>query len=58
MFKSLLKWTVRLTVVAALVAGVARILGSRSGATGTSGPIATIGGDTWPPVPVNPDRQG
>ncbi|HEX3841051.1 MAG TPA: hypothetical protein VHU85_09700 [Acidimicrobiales bacterium] len=57
MFKSLLKWTVRLTVVAAVAAGVARLLGSRSGSTGTSGPIATIGGDTWPPVPVNPDRQ-
>lgn len=58
MFKSLLKWTVWLTAVAAVVAGVARLLGSRSGGPGTSGPIATIGGDTWPPVPVNPDRQG
>jgi hypothetical protein len=45
-------------VVAAVAAGVARALSSRSGTNGTSGPIATIGGDTWPPVPVNPDRQG
>ncbi|HWE70966.1 MAG TPA: hypothetical protein VG205_11410 [Acidimicrobiales bacterium] len=57
MFKTLLKWSVRLAVVAGVATAVSRALGSRSGADGTSGPIATIGGDTWPPVPVNPDRQ-
>ncbi len=57
MFKKLLKWTVRLAVVAAVATAVSRALGSKPG-DGTSGPIATIGGDTWPPVPPKPDRPG
>jgi hypothetical protein len=58
MIKKLLKWSVRLAVVAAVATAVSRALGSKSGSDGTSGPIATIGGDTWPPVPTNPNRPG
>jgi hypothetical protein len=58
MIKKLLKWSVRLAVVAAVATAVSRALGSKSDGDGTSGPIATIGGDTWPPVPANPDRPG
>ncbi|HEY1987853.1 MAG TPA: hypothetical protein VGG43_00135 [Acidimicrobiales bacterium] len=58
MIKKLLKWSVRLAVVAAVATAVSRALGSKSGSDGNSGPIATIGGDTWPPVPTNPGRPG
>lgn len=58
MLKTLVKWSIRLTLVAGVATAVARVLGSRSdGAGRTEGSIPTIGGDTWPPVPVNPDRK-
>jgi hypothetical protein len=58
MFKTLLKWSIRLTLVAGVASALARVLGSRSAGAGrTEGSIPTIGGDTWPPVPVNPDRK-
>ncbi len=54
MIKTVLKWTRRLAVLAALAALVARVLES----TGQAGPqrAPVIGGDTWPPVPLNPNR--
>lgn len=58
MIKKLLKWSVRLAVVAAVATAVSRALGSKSAGDGTSGPIPPIGGDTWPPVPTNPGRPG
>jgi hypothetical protein len=58
MFKTLLKWSIRLTLVAGVATALARVLGSRSADAGRAeGSIPTIGGDTWPPVPVNPDRK-
>jgi hypothetical protein len=38
----------------AVAAGAARLfLGPKTGSTTATG-VPTIGGDTWPPVPVNP----
>lgn len=55
--KSLVRWTIGVTVVAAAVALVGRVLRTpdRSARTG-GGVFPSIGGDTWPPVPANPDR--
>jgi hypothetical protein len=52
-------WALRAAVVAALAVLAARILrtGRPSGA-GASPAAPVIGGDTWPPVPLNPDRTG
>ncbi len=51
----------RVLVVAGAFAAVAvirRILGSRAGVgRGTADSLPAIGGDTWPPVPVNQDRR-
>jgi hypothetical protein len=51
--KTSFRWAGRLTVVAAVAVVVVRILRrvDRSGKP-------SLGGDTWPPVPVNPDRHG
>jgi hypothetical protein len=58
MFKTLVKWSIRLTLVAVAATAVARVLGARSDTAGrTERSIPTIGGDTWPPVPVNPDPK-
>jgi hypothetical protein len=55
--KSMLRWMRRLALLAAAVAIVRRFVDSdnRPGRGATAAP--TIGGDTWPPVPVNPDRH-
>jgi hypothetical protein len=55
MVKTSLTWTfVAAGAVAALVA-VRRLRGSGPGSPRWPAP-PVIGGDTWPPVPVNPDR--
>lgn len=41
--------------VLSVVAVARRVLGSRTHTTGTA--VPSIGGDTWPPVPANPERQ-
>jgi len=55
--KSKLRWMGRLALLAAAVAIVRRLLDSdnRPGRGANAAP--TIGGDTWPPVPLNPDRD-
>ena len=62
--KSLVRWSVRLAVLAGVVALVGRALAGRPGAADGAGPSApgegvfpSITGDTWPPVPVNPARE-
>jgi len=53
--RTVLLWSRRLLVVALVGAVVMRILGSRGrSARGGSVLVPDIGGDTWPPVPVNP----
>jgi len=56
MVKRIAIWgLVGIGVVAA--AGAARLfLAPRTGSTRSTG-VPTIGGDTWPPVPLNPDRH-
>ena len=56
MVKRLAVWS--LVGIGAVAAAnvVRRLLAPRTGSTASSG-IPTIGGDTWPPVPLNPDRQ-
>lgn len=51
------KWVLRLALLAALASLVARIIESTSRQSGPEG-FPVIGGDTWPPVPTNPARQG
>lgn len=55
----MLKWIRRLVLLAILAAVVARVLKSTKGEGGVVGREAfpSIGGDTWPPVPLNPDRR-
>ncbi|HEY4946680.1 MAG TPA: hypothetical protein VII19_02200 [Acidimicrobiales bacterium] len=59
MVRKSFKWAGRLAVVAALAAVAARLLGSRaaSGRAG-DGVLPSIGGDTWAPVPTNPNQRG
>jgi hypothetical protein len=64
MVKSLVRWSVRLAVLAGVVALVGRALAGRPAGTDGAGPSApgagvfpSITGDTWPPVPVNPARE-
>ena len=52
MVKKTFRWAVGLTLVAVVVSAVVRVFAGRSD-TSTA---PTIGGDTWPPVPLNPDR--
>jgi hypothetical protein len=56
MIKRSLVWAAIAAGVLA-AAGAARLmLTPRTGTSRASG-IPTIGGDTWPPVPLNPNRQ-
>ena len=56
--RTLFTWLRRLALLAALFAVVQRIL-RRVNASGTPGgaTFPPIVGDTWPPVPTNPDRR-
>ena len=56
MVKRLAVWSLLGIGVVAAASVVRRLLAPRTGSTRSSG-IPTIGGDTWPPVPLNPDRQ-
>jgi hypothetical protein len=57
MVRTVLRWSFRLAVGAAVATAVARLLASRSGG-GSGELLPTITGDTWPPVPTNPAREG
>ncbi len=55
----MLRWLRRLALVTLLAAAARWLVGamSRRNRDRNGGP-PTIGGDTWPPVPVNPARDG
>jgi hypothetical protein len=56
MSSSLIRWTLRIAALGVVAMVVARLLAGRS--TGDDGPVLpAITGDTWPPVPTNPDRK-
>ncbi|MGO9027644.1 MAG: hypothetical protein ACLQOZ_03305 [Acidimicrobiales bacterium] len=55
MSRTLLRWALRLALVATVAAVVGRLLAGRSAGDGRVFPAIT--GDTWPPVPTNPDRR-
>lgn len=59
MVRKSIKLAGRLAVLGMLAVVVVRLLGSEtaSGRTG-NGVLPSIGGDTWPPVPTNPNQQG
>jgi hypothetical protein len=57
MSKRLVRGLVAVGLVATTVAVARRLLGPASGSTARGAKAApVIGGDTWPPVPVNPER--
>jgi hypothetical protein len=56
MVKRLAVWSLVGIGMVAAAGAARRFLAPRTGSTRSSG-IPTIGGDTWPPVPLNPDRQ-
>jgi hypothetical protein len=47
----------RLALVVTVAAVVSRIFRRTEGSGGVGEVLPSIGGDTWPPVPVNPDRR-
>jgi hypothetical protein len=59
MVRKSIKWAGCLAVLGMLAVVVVRLLGSgtASGRTG-DGVLPSIGGDTWPPVPTNPNLRG
>ncbi len=55
--RGLLTWLRRLALLAALFAVAQRVLRRINSADNTGGgTFPPIVGDTWPPVPTNPDR--
>jgi hypothetical protein len=48
------KWGLRLVLLAAVAGVISRFIPSPD--QPGDGSFADIGGDTWPPVPTNPDR--
>ncbi len=54
--RTVLGWSLRLAVLALVLAALGRLLRSR-GAQPEGGLFPSIVGDTWPPVPPNPDRE-
>jgi|NGEPerStandDraft_6_1074524.scaffolds.fasta_scaffold66132_2 hypothetical protein len=58
MVRKSIKWAGRLAVLGMLAVVVVRLLGSgtASGRTG-DGVLPSIGGDTWAPVPTNPNQR-
>ena len=58
MLRILMRGTLTLAILAGVGAVVARALGRRPGDGSVDDRmIPAIGGDTWPPVPVNPNRK-
>jgi hypothetical protein len=56
---TILRWTFRALVLAAAVGGLLRLVGRLTGPGGAAGPaFPSIGGDTWPPVPVKQPQPG
>jgi hypothetical protein len=54
----MLRWLRRLIVVALLGAAIRWLAGASGRRTRARNDFPpTIGGDTWPPVPVNPTRE-
>jgi hypothetical protein len=53
MARKLVRWAKALVVVAVVLVVINRVRASGS----AGGDVPTIGGDTWPPVPVNADRH-
>jgi hypothetical protein len=52
----LLKWVLRIAVVATAAVMARRAWRPGPGTDPVGGFLPSIGGDTWPPVPTNPDR--
>ncbi len=48
-----MRWAKALVVLAVVIAIINRVRASGS----AGGDVPTIGGDTWPPVPLNAGRQ-
>lgn len=63
MVKTLFRWSLRLAILVGVVTLLGRALAGRGGnghtrvAGSGRGAFPSITGDTWPPVPVNPDRE-
>ena len=58
MRSKLWKWTKRLVILGVVAAVTARILESTTPSDGAADRrLPSIGGDTWPPVPINPNRS-
>jgi hypothetical protein len=58
MTRTLGKWAGRLVVLTMVAVAIARILESTAPSDRTGGEqLPAVGGDTWPPVPLNPDRN-
>jgi hypothetical protein len=55
--RTALRLMARLALVVTVAAVVARIFRRTEGSRGVGEVLPSIGGDTWPPVPVNPDRR-
>jgi hypothetical protein len=55
MVKRATVWVLIAAGLAAAVATARTILAPKTGSVRSSG-VPAIGGDTWPPVPLNPDR--
>ena len=55
MVRALLRWSIRIGILAVVAVAVSRLLANRSDDAGGGGIVPPITGDTWPPVPLNPD---
>ncbi len=54
----MIKWLRRVVVVALIASAFRWLLTAKSHRhQASSGSVPVIGGDTWPPVPVNPERN-
>lgn len=53
-----IRWVRRAAVLAVAAAVIRGLLTHEKGTPRSgSGTVPVIGGDTWPPVPTNPDRK-
>ena len=53
----MLKWASRLVVLSLVATVIARIIESTAPSDRTGAEhLPSVGGDTWPPVPLNPER--
>ena len=57
MWRTMLKWASRLVVLSVVATVIARIIESTAPSDRTGAEhLPSVGGDTWPPVPLNPER--